>query len=593
VLETFPISGNQEIVDPAGNPTGLGPILIDGYALPSHVNATSFRADHIFSPRFSGFFRFGDTPSYSQTRQLYSLSANQVRTRTYTLGFTRQISTAMSNELRVGYDSNNSSVSTITQGFYTQYSQIPDLNTAIGIPNSSNPVSADVYIRVAGAGDTRSSTDQASRSLHQWNIRDTFSLAAGNHLLNFGIDQLHLASTLNPPALSVQADFFDRASLANDLASHVVITRSQPAAPILNEFSAFAEDVWKVSSSVNVNLGLRWEVNPAPTGRNGKDAYTALGDINEPATLSLAPRGTRLWHTTWYNFAPRLGAAWVADATPDKQLVVRLGGGVFFDTGTQPALAAFNGIGFASSDHFQDTPLPVTQPQLDVATTVAPPYSNAMAFAFPSHLQLPYSFQWNVSLEKSLGRDQVVTISYVGASGHRLLQEQRRNVNQLNSNFGDVSYFPGGLTSNYQSLQAKFQRSISHGFQALASYTWAHLLDYGSTDPAFPLAYGNSDLDVRQNLEGAISWDLPKPRENILVRGLLGDWMGGCSREVPSRSTSPVICFLIPSLEALTTAEWTSFQVGPCTCTAQIYPEGACSMAAPTRPMVLFICQKV
>jgi hypothetical protein len=79
----------------------------------------------------------------------------------------------------------------------------------------------------------------------------------------------------------------------------------------------------------------------------GQDAYRVLGDVAAPATLRLAPRGMALWHTSWLNLAPRLGVAWVARDEPGRELIVRAGGGVFFDTGTQPTLRASNGIGFA------------------------------------------------------------------------------------------------------------------------------------------------------------------------------------------------------------------------------------------------------
>ena len=79
----------------------------------------------------------------------------------------------------------------------------------------------------------------------------------------------------------------------------------------------------------------------------------------------------------------------------------------------------------------------------------------------------------------------------------------------MNPNFGDVAYFPGGLTANYQALQFKFQRNFSRGIEALASYTWAHSFDYGATSPQFPLRYGDSDLDVRHNLEAGFTWALP------------------------------------------------------------------------------------
>jgi hypothetical protein len=80
------------------------------------------------------------------------------------------------------------------------------------------------------------------------------------------------------------------------------------------------------------------------------------------------------------------------------------------------------------------------------------------------------------------------------------------------------------VTSNYQSLQLKFQRSVPHGLQVLASYAWSHSLDYGSTNAANPLKYGNSDFDVRHNLQAGLSWDMPRYRGHWLLRSLLNDW---------------------------------------------------------------------
>jgi Carboxypeptidase regulatory-like domain len=524
VWNTFPISNQPEIIDASGNPTGMARTIFSSYALPAHVNSTSIRVDQTFSPKLSMFLRYAGTPSYGQNRQLWSVTANQVDTQTFTFGSTHQLSPVRSNEFRLGYASNNSTLNTRTNPLQANYVAAPTLNTALGIPGSDDSVRGQAYIHIVGVGDSESDTDERSSSLHQWNIRDTFSLQARNHLFKFGIDQRRVVSTVNPPALSVQAAFLDPESITNTLPSALVVTKSNPASPILNEFSAFGEDQWKVSQRLTLSLGLRWEVNPPPKGEHGRDAFTLDGDVSEPATLTLVPRGTPLWHTSWYNFAPRLGAAWAVSNAPGRELILRAGGGVFFDTGNRSGLSAFNGIGFTTSTHTTNAPLPVTQSQLDFSTAVVPPYTNTTAFAFPSHLQLPYSLQWNIGLEKALNRNQSFTISYVGAEGRRLLQEQRRNVNQFSPDFADVSYFPAGVTSNYQALQAKFQRSLSHGVEALASYTWGHSLDYGSTDPRFPLVRGNSDLDVRHNVEGAVSWDLPSPAANNLKKELFGDW---------------------------------------------------------------------
>jgi hypothetical protein len=220
-------------------------------------------------------------------------------------------------------------------------------------------------------------------------------------------------------------------------------------------------------------------------------------------------------------------------------LVVRGGAGVFYDTGTQLALEAFTGLGFSTSAHFLNAPIPVTTSQREFSTTVAPPYTNAKVFDFPLHLEPPYSFQWNIGVEQALGERQSLTVSYVGSEGRRLLQEQRRDVSAVNPNFGDVYFFPSGVTSNYQSLQTKFQRSLPHGIEGIASYTWAHNLDYGSTDPAYPLVRGNSDLDVRQNLEASTTWDSSILKNRFFRRVLLLESWGTSARLI-ARTGFPV-----------------------------------------------------
>jgi hypothetical protein len=515
VLLCFPFGG---VSDASYNSSTLGPAVIYPFALPAHLNSTSVRLDHTFFPKIAVFFRFGDAPSYSQTKQLFSQTTNQLGSRTFSLGANSQLTGNLNNELRFGFAGNSSNVQSITEAYSGM-----ELNSALGLVGYSS-LSSEAYIHIVGVGDSESYTNTAYGSLHQWNLRDNFNVQAGRHLLKLGIDERRVASHLHPAALSVQADFLDRDSMLNNAVSALIVTASAPANPILNQFSLFAQDDWKMSKALSLSLGLRWDLAPPPKGENGQDAYTVLGDINTPTSLKVAPRGTPLWHTGWYNLAPRAGVAWAENSEPGKELIVRAGGGVFFDASNQLALRAFSGLGFANSIHFAGQPLPITPPELNVPPPGSSPYSGTNAFAFPSHLQLPYSWQWNVALEKALGRSQTLTASYVGASGQRLLDEQRRNVNQANPNLGDITFYPHGLTSNYEAMQLKFQRSLVQGVQTLVSYTWAHALDYGSTDPAFPLIHGNSDLDVRHNLETAISWDLPRPAGNYLTRNLFGGW---------------------------------------------------------------------
>jgi hypothetical protein len=544
VLNAFPPTNQgltEAIIGPGGAPTGMAQNLIDDALFPAHVNSTSVRVDHQFTPNLSLFVRFGDTPSYAQSNQLFSVTTSQLKTHTWTVGGAAQLSARHSNEFRLGYVGSSLDASTTPEQITGHENPPPvgDLNAALGVPSAYASASAEAYVHITGVGDSDSNTNQIMSSLTQWNLRDTYSLQTRNHLFRFGLDEQHIPSHFTPPGLSVLADFFTLDSLLNNAASDLVITRSTPANPVLNDFSLFVDDAWKLSSRLNLSAGVRWDVSPAPKGQHCQDAYTVLGDVNTPATLQLAPRGTPLWHTTWSNFAPRVGAAWQVKNEPGREFILRAGGGVFFDTALQSTLGAFHGIGFTSYAHFLNAPVPATSSQINFLSTVEAPYTNQQVFSFSPHLQLPYSWQWNIGVEQALGKNQSLTLSYVGANGRRLLGEQQRNVSAQNSNFGNVSYFPSGLTSSFASLQTEFQRSMSAGIEVLASYTWAHSFDYGSTDPFYPLVRGNSDLDVRQNLEAAIAWTQASPRHPLLsVKTLYEGW--GLDGRLIARTGFPV-----------------------------------------------------
>lgn len=74
-------------------------------------------------------------------------------------------------------------------------------------------------------------------------------------------------------------------------------------------------------------------------------------------------------------------------------------------------------------------------------------------------------------------------------------------------------------------MQLQFQRRLSAGLQALASYTWSHAIDEVSDEVGGAnLARGDSDFDVRHNFSAALSYDLPAPLRGGAARAVLGHW---------------------------------------------------------------------
>src|SRR5438094_3735252 len=497
----------------------------------SSIESTSVRFDQVVSDKLRLFFRFSDTTSDSIARQVGGLTptANNVSAstlRTYTGGATSVFSNRLSNDFRLNYSSNSLSQ---RQAITALGGSTPvDLGQLTGLgPGSIITISLSISPYLTGLQQSASSGAQK-----QWNFVDTMSLSLGRHHLKFGADYRRL------PQFAIQASplasyIYRSPSRVNSNNALIFASAQAAAYPLYTNFSAFAQDEWRVSRRLSLSLGLRWDVNPPPGVTQGLMPYTIQG--TSPNTWTLAPQGTRLWRTTWYNFAPRLGLAYILHSAPGRETVRRTGGGVFFDTGQQLGSFGFNGPGFSASA-FTPGPFPGG---VMVPTIVNPPSlaDFGLAYGFAPHLQLPYTLQWNAGIEQALGRSQALTVSYVGSHGARLLQ-QNVFLPANNPSGAEFFFIGNALTSDYDSLQGQFRRRLSRGLTALASYTWSHCIDYGSSNFLTGYQRGSCDFDVRHNLSAAFSYDLPSVGHNHVLAALLHRW--GIDDRFTARSWFPV-----------------------------------------------------
>jgi Carboxypeptidase regulatory-like domain/TonB dependent receptor len=519
VLNTFPLPNGTEL----GN--GLAQ-FISSWSNPSEIDASSIRLDHRVNDRVRLFFRFSDTPSGASTRLDGSAGTPSVKdvstfaSHSYTFGATSSFANWMNNEFRLNYASSSDTETVRSDNFGGARSL--DLTKLQGIPSSG---SVQLFLSFGGFF---APVDQAINSglQRQWNIVDNLSVARGNHQLKFGFDYrrvMPVGISSNPTA----AYFFSSAAqLQANSPAFSFGTNVVPSFPLFQNLSTFAQDEWRISPRLNLSLGLRWDLNPAPGVTQGNKPFTVVG--SNPSNFSLAAPGTPLWKTTWFNFAPRFGLAYVVRDTPKWETVLRGGGGLFFDTGQQDGAAGFEGVGFeAQTLAFGSAgafPLPLSIVIPPIQNPPTPPF-NAGVWAFPSHLQLPYTIHWNAALQQSMGSSQAVTLSYVGSHAGRLLQTTGIANGAPLPNFASgLVLILSGLTADYDALQMQFQRRLSHHLQALASYTWAHSIDYGSVNYNFPSSRGNSDFDVRHNFSEALSFDIPSHFTRDLGKVLFAGW---------------------------------------------------------------------
>jgi hypothetical protein len=247
--------------------------------------------------------------------------------------------------------------------------------------------------------------------------------------------------------------------------------------------------------------------------------------------MELASYGTQPWATTYNNFGPRIGLAYQLAQNAGRETVVRGGFGVFFDTGNAQGASGLGGpyqypFSLTAARPGLSYPLnpavvaPLTLPD---PRNLVPPYGSVAVF--DPNLKLPYTLQWSFAVQQSLGKEQALTLTYVGNSGRRLLQQRQINLTGINPKFTIIGLTTNNATSGYNALQAQFQRRLSRGLQVLASYTWSHALDFDSTDNGTLLpVYGNSFYDVRHNFSSALTYDIPMPSDNPFVGAVFARW---------------------------------------------------------------------
>jgi len=530
---------NSTYTCPAGQPvgtlvpSGLAP-FVKAYSLPSTINSPSLRLDQSVGNRVHIFLRAAYTPSATTTRHLASLDSNIGNTQNYTAGLDIQASSAVSDQLRVGYSRAISASATVLDSFGG--ARPSDFAAVSGAPPAS---SIDLIVDVSGIGFTYENPAKSSNYEKQWNIADTVDWQVGHQAVKAGVVYRRIQSSFATPNPDVPLIYTSPNSIETNSADFAIVEGVAAPAPLFNQLALFVQDEWKVKPSLNLSLGLRWEIEPPPTSSNDVKPYPLNGNLSEPSTYILGTAGGQLYKTTWGNFAPRLGVAWKARGNPGTETVLRGGIGIFYDPGIEEAGTLLTaGVGSYSQTTLSGVPLPLTSAQLDVSLAPTPPYSGNLFVA--SNFRLPYTIEWNIAVQQALGGEQNLTLTYVGSNGRRLVEENYLSGGTLNPEFEQLYLFQSGLTSNYQALQAQFQRRLSHGLTALASYTWSHSLDYGSTGSNYGYYYlrGNSDFDVRNNFNAALTWDLPLSRGNAFSKAVLNGW--GLDSRIFARSAFPV-----------------------------------------------------
>ena len=383
----------------------------------------------------------------------------------------------------------------------------------------------------------------------QINIVDGQSIQEGRHGLKFGVDFRRLAPTYGLYAYQQEAFLSDvSAAEGGNLLLGAVGQGLRPTF-LFHNIGVYAQDTWRFSPRLTLTYGVRWDIDFAPSSHPGFVAVTGF-DLNDLSKLALAPAGTPPFRTTYSNFAPRVGMAYQLSSSQQWQTVFRGGFGVFYDLATSEVGNNVFGLNFP---YGSDTtifggsfPLP---PSAAVPAPISPAnLSGSELNAFDPNLKLPYTLEWNASLEQSLGTHQSISMSYVGANGNRLLQSAL--LLGPNPSFAVAQLVTNSGNSNYNALQVQFQRRLFEGLQGVASYGWSHSIDTGSAGstsvvanalvPGFTTTQNraSSDFDVRNNVSAGLTYDLPATKFSGFPRHVFQNW--SLQSLIQARSAPPV-----------------------------------------------------
>lgn len=373
-------------------------------------------------------------------------------------------------------------------------------------------------------------------------------------------------------------------------------------------YAGYLQDDWRTTDRLTLNLGLRYELFSTIKEHTDQEAtfdFATLSLIDPKgqkaqltptiaASIPLQSTASRgLIDPDLNNFAPRIGLAY---RITDK-LVVRSGYGIFYGGQENGPFSnpspGFNPPFFSLEDFPVSCGAPSANPnpgQVDCSAT----NFNVLSQGFPAnsltdpnvpilysldpHLRTPYTQQWHLGFQYQLPSDTVLEIAYAGSRGLKLYgffngnqavptvdqsapTAPRRparkalpgatgpcdlsNPDNCDPVFdASIATFRSNLSSNYNSLQVRLEKRVTHGLQFQASYTYSHALDDASSaslgsqnqgdfrDQLNPgLEYGNADFDVRHRFVFSYVYELPFGHGKTFggnasgfLNQIIGDW---------------------------------------------------------------------
>ena len=476
-------------------------------------DAGMFRFDYRFNDTNSAFVRYNIDDAYidSPTDAMGSHNVVPHIPTNLVLQYQRLISATTINEVKFGLNRANYH----SWGYGTS-------PVAVSIPSFDS------------VSDTSLDTEVGT----SFSYIDNLTLVRGRHTLKFGVDIRRIrlnnsGNTLTTSSITyaTNQDFINnQADSASYLQGEGVVGNRRTF------YQSYAQDEFKVSPNVTLNLGLRYEY------------YSVMHEIlNRSAVVDIlgcggfCPKGTPYYDPDTKDFGPRLGLAWAPTALHGKT-TIRSGFGLYFggnqnDDFSDPAESAVPRYALSSSD-FPALSYPLVA-FLDPKNQLYSPK------AIDRHRKDLYYENWDFLIQQQLPQDWLLQVGYTGGEGHHLFD--RATVNLINpltgmrplAGFSSFGLKENNANNNFNALQTSLHRRFTRGLLFQVNYMWSHGITDASIGSGESVAFENmscracdrssSNIDVRHNLTANAVYELPFGTGKQFFTGglparILGGW---------------------------------------------------------------------
>jgi hypothetical protein len=510
-----------------------------------------------FIPGFFGGIADG-TPTSAWGRQKL-LSHSGV------LGFTHVFTPSLTNEFRFGYERNYSYAQQDPFGKNQVDQYVP------GVPE--NPAVAggisQTYFYTTGAFIGSPDFLPKFQAPQQFQLIDNVSLLKGSHSFKFG-GEIHLTRNIFMDEPGTRGSlYFDNiftcqraangeclgntgSSYGDGLLGYVQAAQLTNVFDVdqrLRMFGVYAQDDWKVTRKLTVNLGLRYDFAPyALEGKNRQANFdpAGAGSLIDATGGSLASRA--LINPNKNNWGPRVGVAY----SLDHKTVIRAGFGIFYTlferVGSEDEIA-LNPPGLVNNTPAvgPGAPAPVFFLRDGFPANFLNPadlnLQNAHIRAANPNMPNAMTQQWSFGIQRELPSNFFAELNYVGTHSTHLqeLYDLNMPVNGVlpYPKFGYIEYDNAIACGHYNGLEASLTRRMSKGMQFKLAYTWSRSIDDAPEELVGNDAYaqngygpqwtGPSDFDTPQRVVFSYVYELRAGRGHQLfshgfASQILGNW---------------------------------------------------------------------